>query len=179
MSSAIGSTLGLLVAGTVLIFIFVGVLVGGLVGALADSDPMAGAEVDLDDANILKVTLETPVVERGGNDVPFSFGLGGLEPNVQVGLNQILDAFERAAGDDQIQGVLLNVADVSVMPAMMEDLRAGLEVLRDSNKFIVAWSETMSQRALHFNSAADEVYLHPQGGMLLNGCGAKAFYQHV
>ena len=85
LSSAIGSTLGLLVAGTVLIFIFVGVLVGGLVGALADSDPMAGAEVDLDDANILKVTLEAPVVERGGNDVPFSFGLGGLEPNVQVG----------------------------------------------------------------------------------------------
>ena len=176
MSSAIGSTLGLLVAGTVLIFIFVGVLVGGLVGALADSDPMAGAEVDLDDANILKVTLETPVVERGGNDVPFSFGLGGLEPNVQVGLNQILDAFERAAGDDQIQGVLLNVADVSVMPAMMEDLRAGLEVLRDSNKFIVAWSETMSQRALHFNSAADEVYLHPQGGMLLNGLRSQSMF---
>ena len=176
MSSAIGSTLGLLVAGTVLIFIFVGVLVGGLVGALADSDPMAGAEVDLDDANILKVTLEAPVVERGGNDVPFSFGLGGLEPNVQVGLNQILDAFERAAGDDQIQGVLLNVADVSVMPAMMEDLRAGLEVLRDSNKFIVAWSETMSQRALHFNSAADEVYLHPQGGMLLNGLRSQSMF---
>lgn len=176
MSSAIGSTLGLLVAGTVLIFIFVGVLVGGLVGALADSDPMAGAEVDKDDANILKVTLETPVVERGGNDVPFSFGLGGLEPNVQVGLNQILDAFERAAGDDQIQGVLLNVADVSVMPAMMEDLRAGLEVLRDSNKFIVAWSETMSQRALHFNSAADEVYLHPQGGMLLNGLRSQSMF---
>ena len=87
---------------------------------------------------------------------------------MQVGLNQVLDAFERAAGDDQIQGVLLNVVDVSVMPAMMEDLRAGLEVLRDSNKFIVAWPETMSQRALHFNSAADEVYLHPQG-MLLNG----------
>ena len=176
LSSAIGSTLGLLVAGTVLIFIFVGVLVGGLVGALADSDPMAGAEVDLDDANILKVTLEAPVVERGGNDVPFSFGLGGLEPNVQVGLNQILDAFERAAGDDQIQGVLLNVASVSVMPAMMEDLRAGLEVLRDSNKFIVAWSETMSQRALHFNSAADEVYLHPQGGMLLNGLRSQSMF---
>ena len=176
LSSAIGSTLGLLVAGTVLIFIFVGVLVGGLVGALADSDPMAGAEVDLDDANILEVTFEAPVVERGGNDVPFSFGLGGLEPNVQVGLNQILDAFERAAGDDQIQGVLLNVADVSVMPAMMEDLRAGLEVLRDSNKFIVAWSETMSQRALHFNSAADEVYLHPQGGMLLNGLRSQSMF---
>jgi len=176
LSSAIGSTLGLLVAGTVLIFIFVGVLIGGLVGVLADSDPMAGAEVDLDDANILKVTLEAPVVERGGNDVPFSFGLGGLEPNVQVGLNQILDAFERAAGDDQIQGVLLNVASVSVMPAMMEDLRAGLEVLRDSNKFIVAWSETMSQRALHFNSAADEVYLHPQGGMLLNGLRSQSMF---
>ena len=176
LSSAIGSTLGLLVAGTVLIFIFVGVLVGGLVGALADADPMMGADIELEDANILKVTLNAPIVERGGSDVPFSFGLGGLEPNVQMGLNQVLDAFNRAASDEQIEGVLLNVSGVSVMPAMMEDLRGGLEVLRDSNKFIVAWSETMSQRALHFNSAADEIYLHPQGGMVLNGLRSQGMF---
>lgn len=177
LSSAIGSTLGLLVAGTVLIFIFVGVLVGGLVGALADADPMADAEIDLDDANVLELTLDAAIVERGGADMPFAFSLGGgLEPNRQLGLNQILDAFERAAADDQIQGVLLNVDDVSVMPSMMEDLRAGLDILKDSNKFVVAWAETMSQRALHFNSAADEIYLHPQGGMLLNGLRSQSMF---
>ena len=177
LSSAIGSTLGLLVAGTVLIFIFVGVLIGGLVGALADADPMADAEVDLNDANILELTFDASIVERGGTDVPFSFSLaGGLEPTQQLGLNQILDAFERAAADDQIQGVLLNVDDVSVMPSMMEDLRAGLDILKDSNKFVVAWAETMSQRALHFNSAADEIYLHPQGGMLLNGLRSQSMF---
>ena len=177
LSSAIGSTLGLLVAGTVLIFIFVGVLIGGLVGALADADPMADAEIDLDDANILELTLDAAIVERGGTDMPFAFSLaGGLEPNQQLGLNQILDAFERAAADDQIQGVLLNVDDVSVMPSMMEDLRAGLDILKDSNKFVVAWAETMSQRALHFNSAADEIYLHPQGGMLLNGLRSQSMF---
>ena len=177
LSSAIGSTLGLLVAGTVLIFIFVGVLVGGLVGALADADPMADAEIDLDDANILELTLDAAIVERGGTDMPFAFSLaGGLEPNQQLGVNQILDAFQRAAADDQIQGVLLNVDDVSVMPSMMEDLRAGLDILKDSNKFVVAWAETMSQRALHFNSAADEIYLHPQGGMLLNGLRSQSMF---
>lgn len=177
LSSAIGSTLGLLVAGTVLIFIFVGVLVGGLVGAFADVEGSAGPDLDLDDANILKVTLNAPIVERGGNDAPFSFSLaGGLEPEMKMGLNQILDAFERAAEDDQIEGVLLNVDNVSAMPAMMEDLRAGLEILRDSNKFIVAWSETMSQRALHFNSAADELYLHPQGGMMLSGLRSQSMF---
>ena len=177
LSSAIGSTLGLLVAGTVLIFIFVGVLVGGLVGAFADVEASAGPDLDLDDANILKVTLNAPIVERGGNDSPFSFSLaGGLEPDMKMGLNQILDAFERAAEDDQIEGVLLNVGNVSAMPAMMEDLRAGLEILRDSNKFIVAWSEIMSQRALHFNSAADEVYLHPQGGLGLSGLRSQSMF---
>ena len=177
LSSAIGSTLGLLVAGTVLIFIFVGVLIGGLVGAFADADPMADAEIDLDDANILELTLDASIVERGGNEVPFAFNLaGGLEPNQTLGLNQILDAFERAAADHEIQGVLLNVDDVSVMPSMMEDLRAGLDILKDSNKFVVAWAETMSQRALHFNSAADEVYLHPQGGMLLNGLRSQSMF---
>ena len=177
LSSAIGSTLGLLVAGTVLIFIFVGVLVGGLVGAFADVEASAGPDLDLDDANILKVTLNAPIVERGGNDSPFSFSLaGGLEPDMKMGLNQILDAFERAAEDDQIEGVLLNVENVSAMPSMMEDLRAGLDILRDSSKFIVAWSENMSQRALHFNSAADEVYLHPQGGLGLSGLRSQSMF---
>ena len=177
LSSAIGSTLGLLVAGTVLIFIFVGVLVGGLVGAFADVEASAGPDLDLDDANILKVTLNAPIVERGGNDSPFSFSLaGGLEPDMKMGLNQILDAFERAAEDDQIEGVLLNVDNVSAMPSMMEDLRAGLDILRDSSKFIVAWSENMSQRALHFNSAADEVYLHPQGGLGLSGLRSQSMF---
>ena len=177
LSSAIGSTLGLLVAGTVLIFIFVGVLVGGLVGAFADVEASAGPDLDLDDANVLEVTLNAPIVERGGNDAPFSFSLaGGLEPDIKMGLNQILDAFDRAAEDEQIEGVLLKVDNVSAMPAMMEDLRAGLEILRDSNKFIVAWSETMSQRALHFNSAADEIYLHPQGGLGLSGLRSQSMF---
>ena len=177
LSSAIGSTLGLIIAGTVLIFIFVGALIGGLVGALSEMDEGMSGQIELDDANVLKVTLNAPIIERGGNDVPFSFSLGGgLEPNMQMGLNQILDAFHRAAGDDQIQGVLLNVDDVAVMPSMMEDLRQGLEVLKDSGKFVVAWSETMSQRALHFNSAADEVYLHPQGGMLLSGLRSQSMF---
>ena len=179
ISSAIGSTLGLLVAGTVLIFIFVGVLVGGLVGAFSDIEDSTGPNLKLEDANILKVSLTSGIVERGGNDMPFSFSLGGgLEPNVQMGLNQILDAFDRAAGDEQIDGVLLNVAGVPVMPSMMEDLRAGLDVLKDSGKFVVAWSETMSQKALHFNSAADEVYLHPQGGMALSGLRSQSMFYH-
>ena len=177
LSSAIGSTLGLIIAGTVLIFIFVGALFGGLVGALSEMDEGMSGQIELEDANVLKVTLNAPIIERGGNDVPFSFSLGGgLEPNMQSGLNQILDAFQRAAGDDQIQGVLLNVDDVAVMPSMMEDLRQGLEALKDSGKFVVAWSETMSQRALHFNSAADEVYLHPQGGMLLSGLRSQSMF---
>ena len=146
-------------------------------GAFADVEASAGPDLDLDDANILKVTLNAPIVERGGNDAPFSFSLaGGLEPDMKMGLNQILDAFERAAEDDQIEGVLLNVDNVSAMPAMMEDLRAGLDILRDSNKFIVAWAEIMSQRALHFNSAADEVYLHPQGGLGLSGLRSQSMF---
>ena len=38
MSSALGSIIGMLVAGTILIFIFVSALVGGISNALADAD---------------------------------------------------------------------------------------------------------------------------------------------
>ena len=48
-----------------LIFIFVGVLVGAS-WVFADVEASAGPDLDPDDANVLRVTMEAPIVERGG-----------------------------------------------------------------------------------------------------------------
>ena len=172
LSSAIGSTIGLLVASAILFGIFVLILFG-IMSAWEPEEE----QNKLGDANILEIRLDEPIVQRGSDGFPLTFNVvGGLQDNSQLGLDQILAAFDEVANESQIKGVLLRVDDVSVMPSMMEDLREGIQMLKDEGKFVVAWSENMSQKALHLNSVADEVYMHPQGTMLLNGYRSQSMF---
>ena len=173
-SSTIGSIIGMLIAGTILIFIFVGALVGGLFSAISDLEDTE-SEVYSGDANVIVMNLSSNIVERGG-EVPFALNFASLTPDPQIGLDQILDGLTRAAIDDNIKGLYLNVSGVSAMPSTIEDIRHGIDKFRESGKWVVAWSETMSQSGYYLNSVADEVYLHPAGGMTLLGLRAQSMF---
>ena len=164
----------MLIAGTILIFIFVGALVGGIFGAISEMED-AESEVYSGDANVIVMNLSSNIVERGG-EVPFALNFASLTPDPQIGLDQILDGLARAAIDDNIKGLYLNVSGVSAMPSTIEDIRHGIEKFRESGKWVVAWSETMSQTGYYLNSVADEVYLHPAGGMTLLGLRAQSMF---
>jgi len=164
----------MLIAGTILIFIFVGALVGGIFGAISEMED-AESEVYSGDANVIVMNLSSNIVERGG-EVPFALNFASLTSDPQIGLDQILDGLTRAATDDNIKGLYLNVSGVSAMPSTIEDIRHGIDKFRESGKWVVAWSETMSQSGYYLNSVADEVYLHPAGGMTLLGLRAQSMF---
>ena len=164
----------MLIAGTILIFIFVGVLVGGIFGAISELED-AESEIYSGDANVIEMNLSSTIVERGG-EMPFDLNFTSLTPDPQIGLDQILDGLTRAASDDNIKGLYLNISSVAASPSTLEDIRDGIEKFRDSGKWVVAWSETMSQTGYYINSVADEVYLHPAGGMTLLGLRAQAMF---
>ena len=173
-SSTIGSIIGLLIAGTFLIFIFVGVLIGGIFGAISELEE-AEADIYSGDANVIVMNLDVSIVERGGVE-PFAFNFSSLTPSPQLGLDQILDGLSRAAEDDNIKGIYLNISGVAAAPSTLEDIRDGIDEFRDSGKWVVAWSETMSQGGYYLNSVADEVYIHPAGGMTLLGLRAQSMF---
>jgi protease IV len=173
-SSTIGSIIGLLIAGTFLIFIFVGVLVGGIFGAISELEE-AEADIYSGDANVIVMNLDANIVERGG-DEPFAFNFASLTPDPQIGLDQILDGLRRASTDEKIKGLYLNISGVAASPSTLEDIRDGIDEFRESGKWVVAWSESMSQGGYYLNSVADEVYLHPAGGMSLLGLRAQSMF---
>lgn len=173
-SSTIGSIIGMLIAGTILIFIFVGALVGGIFGAITEMEETE-SEIYSGDANVIVMNLSSNIVERGG-EVPFALNFASLTPDPQIGLDQILDGLSRASSDDNIKGLYLNISGVAASPSTLEDIRSGIENFRESGKWVVAWSETMSQTGYYLNSVADEVYLHPAGGMTLLGLRAQSMF---
>ena len=173
LSSFVGSSVALLVSGTILIFVFVSALIGGLVGAFSDAESGA-SEVDLPEASVLTVAFDEAIVERG-EQTP-KLNLGNFSAELPMGLDQILNGLERAAEDDHIKGIALRVSSVAAAPSTLLDLRAGLERFKESGKFILAYAETMSLGALYLNSVADELYLHPNGGVEVAGMSLQTTY---
>ena len=173
LASAIGSSIGIVLTGGILIAITVISIIVGLAAAFSGGEDEVPT-VEVTDGSVLQLTLDAPIVERG-SDQP-NFDLAGLSAESEVGLDQILSALTLAASDERITGLYLNLTDVQAMPSTLEDLRAGIEAFRDSGKWVVAWSEQMSLRALYLASAANEVYLQPNGYLEFSGMRLQTTY---
>ena len=173
LASAIGSSIGIVLTGGILIAITVISIIVGLAAAFSGGEDEVPT-VEVTDGSVLQLTLDAPIVERG-SDQP-NFDLAGLSAESEVGLDQIRSALTLAASDERITGLYLNLTDVQAMPSTLEDLRAGIEAFRDSGKWVVAWSEQMSLRALYLASAANEVYLQPNGYLEFSGMRLQTTY---
>ena len=184
LASLLGSTVALIAAGTILIFIFVGALVGGLSSAFAEAGDDIESDfdfgVDIEEGSVLHLTFDAPFVERGMEVPVLSFGLGGVDSESQTGLNHFLSDMERAAQDDRIEGILIQADVVSGYPSMLGEVRDALVGFKESGKWIVAWSEVYTQGAYWLSTVADEVYLHPEGGIDMRGMGMETtFYKRM
>ena len=184
LASLLGSTVALIAAGTILIFIFVGALVGGLSSAFAEAGEDIESDfdfgVDIEEGSVLHLTFDAPLVERGMEVPAFSFGFGGVDTESQTGLNHFLADMERAAQDDRIEGILIQADMVSGYPSMLGEVRDALVGFKESGKWIVAWSEVYTQSAYWLSTVADEVYLHPEGGIDMRGMGMETmFYKRM
>jgi protease-4 len=161
LSSIIGSTVALLLTGGLLIIIFVGALIGGLASLFEDAEA-SGPDLDIQPNTVLRIALDEPIVERG-QDAP-TLNLNTFQPEMTLGLDQIQSALHRAATDENIKGILLNVTSVAAAPSTMQSLHDALVDFREtSGKWVVSWTEMSTLGGLYLSSAADETYLHPNG----------------
>ena len=161
LSSIIGSTVALLLTGGLLIIIFVGALIGGLASLFEEAEA-SGPDLDIQPNTVLRIELDEPIVERG-QDAP-TLNLNTFQPEMTLGLDQIQSALHRAATDENIKGILLNVTSVAAAPSTMQSLHDALVDFREtSGKWVVSWTEMSTLGGLYLSSAADETYLHPNG----------------
>ncbi|KGM53438.1 endopeptidase IV [Lysobacter arseniciresistens ZS79] len=95
----------------------------------------------------------------------------------EVQLRDLLRALDKAGEDKWIERVLLDLDGlVGGGMASRGEVAAAVARLRESGKQVVAFSEAMSQEQYLIAAQADEVYLDPMGGMLLEGLGRYRQY---
>ena len=76
-----------------------------------------------------------------------------------------------------IKGIYINIAGSgAVNYGNMEELRSELLRFKESGKFVVAYNEVYSQLAYWLSSAADRVFIHPEGFMDWRGVAANVMF---
>jgi protease-4 len=92
-------------------------------------------------------------------------------------LRDVLTAVDAAAKDERITRLVLvlDELDGGGIPSLRE-IGAAIERFKASGKPVVAWGTNYDQRRYFLASFADEVYLHPEGSLLLRGLGGYAAY---
>ncbi len=175
LSSMIGTTLALLISGGVLIIFLVAAMVGGLVDAFGEVEGGSSFDADIESGSVLHLTFDDGIVERGLGQ-SFTVNFNDFSPEKTMGLNDLLADLERAAADENILGILLEVNGVGGYPSTLGEVRKGLLKFKESGKWIVSWSETQSQKAYWLSSMADEMLLHPEGMADILGLNLETTY---
>jgi protease IV len=159
------SALGL-VLGIFLLFI----ILGGI-GVMLGSK----GEVKVEENSVLHIKLDTEIKERG-IDKPFDIDPSTFKPKTSLGLNEILASIEKAATDDRIKGIYLDMQGLPAGMASTEEIRNALLKFKESGKWIVSYSEMYSQKAYYVASVADEVWLNPEGLVEWRGLGSQVVF---
>lgn len=139
-----------------------------------------GEEIIVNDNSVLKLDLDTQIIEADKED-PFA-GLpffGGSAPR-PIGLAQLRQTLAHAKSDSKIKGVLLNVSYPAAGYSVIEEIREALTDFRSEGKWVIAYSEVMTEQAYYLASAADKVYLAPEGEMEFNGLAVEmSFFKRL
>ena len=156
-----------------LLFLLIVILIIAAIVNTERAAPLAGE-------NTLVIAPEGRLVEQYTSDpVSRAFARALGDEQIEVQLRDILRALESAKEDDRIERVYLRVDRLE--PTGFASLREIADALRDvraAGKEVIAFGENFGQAQYLLAAQADEVYLDPMGGMLLEGLGRyRAYYR--
>ena len=144
--------------------IFFGVFIAAFSLSRGDAGPES-----LPDKAALLIAPSGALVE----DAPASDPLAALlsqdyqQPTV---LQDVISAIRRAAEDDRISAVVLDLENVSgPTTSQTLELSAAIAQFKSAGKPVIAKADFYSQANYLLAAQADQVFLHPEGGLFLEG----------
>ena len=158
------SCLGMVLAMMVLTFI----AIAWASTAAASFGSKGGSEVKPN--SVLEINFKNPIPEKTNNIAQDGFD---FEKKDIIGLTEMVEAIEYAKTDDDIKGIFLDVSSVPGGMVTRTTIRDALLDFKESEKFIVAFSKYYTQNGYYMASVADDISVHPVGGIDFRGFGAQ------
>lgn len=157
-SSLLASLLALTVFSVISIVLFF-----GLVAVLSSENEMI-----VDENSILHLKLDAPLRDMEVDNPLAGLSLTGSEGK-SIGLIQLKETIEHAKGDPKIKGIYLDVSYPQAGFSTLQEIRQAIIDFRKSGKWVVSYADVMSEGAYYLASAADKIYLNPEGEIEFNG----------
>lgn len=142
------------------------------VGALSSS----GAMIQANSALVIRPV--GTIVEQLEGD-PYDRALAELLENAeaQTLVQDIVDGLKYAKDDDRITAVYL---DLSAVPggglSKLQRIGVAIDDFRAADKIVIANADFYGQGSYYLASHADEIYMHPEGLLILRGFGIYQNY---
>ena len=116
------------------------------------------------------------LVEQRSVRSPISVLQGG-DGIRQVLLRDVVDAIRNAATDPRIKVLILEPDGLSGAGlSKLEEIGAAVADFRNAGKKVYAWGKNYNQTQYHLAAQADEVFVNPDGYVLLTGFGRYPTY---
>ena len=146
------------IVGIIALSVIMGIFsVISLIGMIAASETTTVVKEN----SVLSITLDGALQERAKED-PFAQFTG--QETGAMGLDDVLNAIEKAKDEENIKGIYIEAGMFSPdAPASSQAIRNKLVDFKESGKWVVAYGEQFTQSAYYICSAADKIYLNPQG----------------
>lgn len=155
------------------IFLF-GIIIGifgvmSLVGMVASGQ----ATKNVKENSVLVLKLQGDLQEQAQDDV-----LGQLTGNTfnSLGMDAISSAIKKAKSNKDIKGIYLETGILGADVAQLQELRDQLVDFKKSGKWIVAYSDMYTQGCYYLATAADKVYINPEGSINWHGIGSQPMF---
>jgi len=123
--------------------------------------------------SVLTLKLDNPIPDRTSEDPFGNFNFNSMKDGKVQGLDNLLTTLKRAAKDEKIKGIFLDLTDVPSGMATIEEVRRELLDFKKSGKFIISYSDDYSQRAYYLSTVADKIFLNPEGNITFKGLAAE------
>lgn len=150
-----------------IIVIIIGVM--SLVGMVSAGE----ATKTVADKSVLVLNLSGELQEQSEDNVFQQFA---GTPFGNLGLKKILSAIKKAKNNDKIKGIYIEAGALGADFASLQEIRNALLDFKKSHKWIIAYADTYTQGTYYVASAANEIYLNPQGMITWHGLSAQPIF---
>ncbi len=164
------SMLGFILGGILLFFIIIGI-VSSVVSSM-DKDK----KTELNKSSVLYLDFQRMIQDRASNNPLENLSLTDFSTETNIGLNTVLENIKKAKTDNNIKGIFIELTTINSGIASVEEIRNALLDFKQSGKPIICYSEGYSQKSYYLASAANKVYLNPQGGLDFKGLSSEIMF---
>lgn len=138
-------------------------------------------KVKVADGTVLRLNLNGPIVEEKTYVDPVEAAINdatmGKEAPSEILLDDIIEVINQAAKDDRISVMLL---DLQKMPSAhinkLKQITKAIDEFKDAGKQVIASGYYYTQAQYYIAAHANEVSMHPYGGVSIEGYGMFPLY---